>query len=145
MPAKILQLADALKADLNTASDAGAFSQTFVATRKHRPRFKREDMATLHVTVMPGAIDMTPVDRTEDRHEYVIAVGVQKTFSSEADLDAMTLLVEEISDYIRNHRLTGHEEVTRIRTTNNPLLIDEHLQSMEQFTSFLNVTYVLNR
>ncbi len=88
---------------------------------------------------------MTVASRESDRHEYIVAVGVQKHYDTEADLDALTLLVEELSDYIRNHRLTGLPTLTWIGTKNNPFIIPEHLQEMQQFTSFLAATYTTCR
>lgn len=136
---KVLDIADAVVTDLNAAS----FSQAFTATRSLQPHYELPDLTKLKVTVLPKARAETPNSRATDSVDYSVDVGVQKKLNSpltQAELNALMLLVKEVTAFL-NRRTPSGQEVTWVGTLNEPIFAQEHLKEMNQFTSVLTVTY----
>jgi len=133
-------IADAVVAELNT----GAFSQAFTARRMYLPAFDLKDMKTLHVTVVPRAIDSQVASRSTIQQDVQVDVAVQRMVESDAEIDALLLLVEEIGDRFRNRMLAGLNAVW-VRMENNPIYSPEHLDQLHQFTSVLTLTFRVTR
>jgi hypothetical protein len=138
MPATILAIADAVVASLN----GGAFSQPVAAVRLYQPKFGLPQMTTLHVSVVPRSLGSKALDRSRDAFEYKIDVAVQKkTDMSEASLDALMHLVEEIADFFRTQPLSGFPSARCTDVANEPVFAPEHLEAFRQFTSVLTLTF----
>lgn len=136
--AKIIEIAKALKVDLN----ATTFSQAFVAERKYAPRFKLEEMETLHVTVVPNLQEEDIESRIHQRRDYEIDIAVQKRFNKidEDDMDPLSLLVQEIMSHFRS-TTTKIADAVWLRTRNEPIYDPEHIIRLSQFTSLITLTY----
>ena len=141
--ATLTDIADAVVAELNGAS----FSKPFEAVRRYRPQFDLSEMQALHVSVVPKAVSQEIQSRSRTSGDYQVDVGVQQKFASEADLDPLMTLVEEIADHFRFKRLTlpGGNEAVWVRTENDPVYVPEHMDELRQFTSVLTFTFRIVR
>lgn len=140
--AVILDIADAVVAQLNGHS----FSQPFLAGRLYVPNFKLPDMAGLHVSVVPKGLNSRSLDRGRDTFDYQIDVAVQqKTDMSEASLDGLMGLVEEIADHFRTQSLASYPGARCTQVENVPVYSQEHLDEMRQFTSLITLTFKVAR
>ena len=141
--AAITDVADAILAELNAA----AFSLPFTATRSYLPRYKLEDMETLHVTVVPNKDTVLPGDRGKSRHDYELDVAVQKklTTADNAEIDPLVTLTEEIADYFRGKRLALLPSAVWGTTAVRAIYAPEHLVELGQFTSLLTFTFRVMR
>jgi hypothetical protein len=139
----VVQIADAVVAELN----AGTFTESFTAERLFSPVFDLQDMQTLRVSVMPRSVTTQPASRSAGFFDYAIDIGVQKKLNSEdsAEVEGHLALVEQISDYLRNRKLTAMPDAFWTKTENNPVYVPEHLDQLRQFTSVLTVTYRIMR
>ena len=147
MGAPIIDIADAVVAALNAAANPDppgepGFSQAFTATRKALPSFDLADLAGLHVTVVPKAVDVSGATRSLSQHDFQIDVGVQKKLGTdlEAETAAMLALVDEIAAFLGRRAMAGGAWV---RSANEPVYSPEHLAEKRLFTSVLTVTYRL--
>lgn len=144
--ATIIDIADAVAAALNAPGEPG-FSQTFTAARRALPAFDLADLADLHVTVVPRAVETAAASRSFTQHDYLIDVGVQKRVSAgsdvEADVAVLSGLVEQIVAFLRGRSLAGVPGAAWVRSVNEPVYSPEHLAEKRLFTSVLTVTYRL--
>jgi hypothetical protein len=72
--AVLIDLADAVVAELNTAS----FSQALTAQRHYQPRFDLSEMAGLHVSVVPKGLVRKALDRGRAGFEYLRSQQAQR-------------------------------------------------------------------
>lgn len=138
----ITDIADAVVADLNT----GSFSQAFNAARHYLPEFELDDIKDLRVTVVPKAVAIQAIGRNSNQHDVDIDVAVQKklTKTDATEIDPLLALVEEIADRFRFKRLMSPDAVW-IRTQNEPVYAQEHLDQFRVFTSLLTLTFRIIR
>jgi len=96
---RITDIADAIAADLN----AETFSVDFTAVRTCLPSFDLTDLADLQVCVVPVAKSSTRASRGswEDGHEIHVGVQQKLTNVTNAVIDPLMELVEEIEDFLR--------------------------------------------
>lgn len=141
--AVIIDIADAVAAEIN----AGTFSQPVNATREYLPHFDLEDMQTLRVTIVPKSVTTLPGSRNHNQYDYAIDVAVQKKLGSadNAEIDALLTLVDEIGDHFRFQRLSSFPNAMWLKTENQPVYAQEHLQELRQFTSVLTLTFRVMR
>ena len=137
--ATIVDIADAVVAELNS----GTFSQAMEAVRLYRPQFDLAEMATLHVTVVPKAVETSGASRAGMQYDVSVDVAVQKklTTESNAEIDVLMGLVEEIADFFRLRRLEQYQNAMWLRTENDPAWSPGHLEELRQFTSVLTLTF----
>ena len=137
--AVITDIADAVVAEMN----AHTFSQPFTAVRTYDTTLALEDAGTLHVTVVPKALAEEVASRTADQVDYAIDVGVRKKPASvsNAEMDPLVSLVEEIRAFFRRRRLAAYPGAMCIRTPIEPVFAPEHLREYGQFTSILSLTF----
>jgi len=135
----ITDIADAVVAEMN----GHTFSQPFTAVRTYDTTLALEDAGNLHVTVVPKALTEEVASRASDQVDYAIDVGVRKkpTSASNAELDLLVTLVEEIRSFFRRRRLTACPGAMCIRTPIEPVFAPEHLREYGQFTSILGLTF----
>ena len=140
----ILDLADAVAAELNAAEE-GTFGLDFVAARMVLPRFKLEDLSTLHVTVVPASAGAEMQTRAQMLYEVEINIGVQKLLGKDVDdeIEDLLDLVEAIGDYLRGRTLDDATYASWMRQDNDPTYAPDHLANENVFTSVLTITYRL--
>jgi hypothetical protein len=138
MPAAILQLADAVVADLNAAT----FSQSFLAARAYIPRWKLEELATIRVTVVPKDDVGERASRSQWQEDYQLDVAIQQKLSSNetAQMDGLILLGQELADHFKTRNPTG-DLATLTAVAFAPLFDLEHLEKHKTLTTVLNLTF----
>lgn len=144
-----LDIADAVVAELN-AAPPGTFDPAFTAVRRVLPVFDLAEMADLHVSVVPRAVDIAGATRSASQYDVQIDIGVQqKLASADGELDQQVPplcgLVEQIADYLRRRVLQAIPGAVWVRTANDPIYAPEHLSQLRQFTSVLTLTYRITR
>lgn len=141
--AVITDIADAVAAEIN----AGSFSQPVSATREYLPAFELADMQMLRVTVVPKSVTTLPGGRAHNQYDYAIDVAVQKKLDAadNTEIDELMTLVDELADHLRFKRLTDYPNAAWLKTENQPVYAQEHLQELRQFTSILTFTFRLMR
>lgn len=137
----ILDIADAVTASLN----AGPFNPALNAERHYQPAFELPDLAALKVSVVPKSVTTTNATRESGYFDCAIDIGVQKKIVTEAEIDVLVDLVEQIADHLRQKRLDGFPEAAFVSITNEPVFAPEHLDTQRVFTSVLTVTYRVRR
>jgi hypothetical protein len=136
--AVILDIADAVVAQLN----GGSFSQPLTAERHYQPKFELSEMTELKVSVVPRSLASKTLDRNRDTFDYLIDVAVQKkTDMTQAALDTLMTLVEEIADHFRTQPLASYPNARCTEVKNEPVYALEHLDEFRQFTSIITLTY----
>jgi len=141
--AVITDIADAVAAEIN----AGSFSQPIDAKREYLPVFELEDMQSLRVTVVPKSLTTLPGGRAHNQHDFAIDVAVQQKLQTtdNAEIDDLLTLVDEIADHFRFKRLSSFPNAMWLKTENEPVYAQEHLQELRQFTSILTFTFRVMR
>jgi hypothetical protein len=138
MPATILDIADAVVDQLNGTT----FSQPVTAVRHYQPNFELAEMTELKVSVVPRSVSSKTLDRSRHNFDYQIDVAVQqKTDMTQAALDGLMDLVEEIADHLRTQPLAGYPDARCVEVKNEPVYALEHLEELRQFTSVLTLTF----
>lgn len=141
--AVITDIADAVAAEIN----AGSFSQPVSATREYLPAFELADMQQLRVTVVPKSLTTLPGGRAHNQHDFAIDVAVQKKLDTadNTEIDELMTLVDELADHLRFKRLADYPNAVWLKTENQPVYAQEHLQELRQFTSILTFTFRVMR
>jgi len=136
--AVVTNIADAVVSELQT----GTFSMSFTPRRLYVPKFELTD-AALRVSVVPKAVDIERLNRSNNQEDFSIDVAVQKKLKTAAntEIDALVELTGEIADFLRHKRLAAFPCAIWIRTQNAPIYAPDHLEEWRQFTSLLTFTY----
>lgn len=131
-------VADAVVESLNQAT----FSLSFAAARHYQPKFELKEMNELHVSVVPRGIVEKRISRSLTAFDCGIDIGVQQRVGTEkAQLDALSNLVTEIRDHVRDVKLPEYPRSPVIELMIDPVFAPEHLDELRQFTSVVRVTY----
>jgi len=137
-------LGDAIVADLNGAS----FSQSFTAARRWLARWKVEELATLHVTVLPASALYETLSRSQDEEQHEIDIAIQKHIevADNAQIDAMIALMEELVAHYRAKTLAiGAHQFQCLRRRFLPGAevgyLREHLDELHVFTGVLRTSW----
>jgi len=140
--AVIVELADSVVSELNGTG----FSQPFTAVRQFLPLYNLPQLKTLTVTVVPKGTTIETKARNASQHDVDIDIAIQqKLANTETDtIDPLMTLVEEIADHFRFKRLSSPSAIW-IRTENEPVFAQEHLDQYRVFTSVLTLTFRLLR
>jgi len=142
-----LQLCEKVR---QTLADA-RLSQPLTPTVTKTPKANLEELATLLVLIVPVGKSSAFSTRGDDVEEtYAINVGVQKQAPTDDDFDDLSMLRDEIFEYIsRKHRRSfdlGEYVMARLTsTTNEPPYEVEHLKRDRVFTSVIELTYTVHR
>ena len=141
--ATILQIADSVTAQLNTAE----LSHSISAQRLYVPNFDLEDMKELRVSVVPRELIIVAHDRATSKYNARIDVAVQQKFEqgSNAEIDPLVALVEQIADLFRLKRLDSMPEARCTQVEHPVIYSTEHWEQLRQFTSLLTLTFQLAR
>lgn len=136
----ILQVADSVVARINGA----ALSREVAAERLYVPNFELTEMKTLRVSVVPSELKIGPHDRTTSRYHAKVDVAVQQKFEagSNAEIDPLVSLSEEIADLFRLQRLPSLP-AARCTEVEIPVLYSaESWEQMRLFTSVMTLTFM---
>lgn len=138
MSAEIIQIADAIVADLN----AHTFSQPLQAVRLYLPRYKLEDLTQIRVSVVPKDDVGERTSRSQWQQDYQIDLAIQQKLTSDgvSQLDPLLLLGQELADYFKHHNPTGNLAVL-IGCRYAPLFDPEHLEKHNTLTTVLQLTF----
>lgn len=141
--ATVLQIADSVTAQINAA----ALSQPLQAERLYVPNFDLEEMNQLRVSVVPRELTILALDRTSSKYNTRIDIAVQRKFDSgsNAEIDPLVALVEEIADLFRLKRLDSMPEARCVQVEHPVIYSHEHWEQYRQFTSLLTLTFQLAR
>ena len=136
--------ADAVKAELN-AAPAGTFSIPFVATRRVFPEFDLSELKNLNVTVVPKSVEIATQTRSMCYRDVTVDIGIQKKLDKSPGLDedvsVLGVVVDEITDYLRQRTLSEAPYAVWVNVKNDPVYSLEHLSENRVFTSVLTVMY----
>ena len=137
----ITAVADAVVAELNGQS----FSLPFTAQRHYQPRYELADLKTLHVTVIPNGITTAILGRSGTQRDVAIDIAVQQKLTKEtnANLDPLLGLAEEIADSLQAKRLTSFQQAIWKQTDFRAIYAAEHLHQYRQFTSVMTITFII--
>lgn len=141
--ATIIDIADAVAAELNAAPEDSWGEESFKASRQVLPVFELADLAELKVVVVPRSVEVTAATRSAGQYEYAVDIGVQKKLTADLDAEVAALcgLVERIGDYLRRRTLASAAGAVWAGVGNDPVYAREHLAGQRVFTSVLTVTY----
>ena len=136
----------AITENVVTQLNAGSFSQTFTAVRNFLPLYELSDLKSLRVTVVPNATAIEAKARNTTQHDVEIDIAVQQKLSKtdNTTIDPLMTLVEEIADHFRFKRLTSPDAIW-MKTENEPVYAQEHLDQYRVFTSLLTLTFRILR
>ena len=137
MAASSIKIADAVAAVLNAAE----LSPPVTAVRAWLPPAELPDMKSLHVTVAPGARRSTAASRGQLAVDCDITIACMKQIETDADVDALFELVEEIEVLLFGEGLDQADGAVCTGMLTEPLLAAEHLTELQQFTAVLTATY----
>lgn len=143
-----IQIADAL-ADGLTNHTFSAPYESIVAKRLYVPDYEGPDLRTLKVSVVPGTIESERSARGQDlfTHEIVVVIG-KLVDGSNAEVDELANLAEEIVDAIRSELLTlpGMPESARYFGAAMQTTFDrDALTDRRVFLAQIGVTYRVPR
>lgn len=138
-------VADALAAGLSAAEFDGEFSE-IAARRVYVPDYQAADVGELHVSVVPGSCEITPMTHGGDMYEMEIHVVLAKRFTSDDELDFLVELRTQIANLIRSGQVPAAVPAmpadTKWITINNETTFDrDALTGHRIFLSDMVVTY----
>ena len=138
MPAVIVQITDAIVADLNDQD----FSLEFTAERTYLPRYKTEELEQVRVSVVPKDDVGQRASRAQWQQDYKIDLAIQQKLGDDeqAQMDALILLGQELADYFKEQNLAGNLAVLT-ECGYAPLFEPEHLEKHKTLTTVLNLTF----
>jgi len=115
------------------------------ATWSPRPQFDLDALAALHVTIVPGAVELVKADRASWWWIWKLDVGIQQKLDASlpqaAEVGRLLELTEKILGWIAAERLPGCPEAHLVEIGIEPLYSADHLGRMGQFTSVIRVAY----
>jgi hypothetical protein len=137
----ITDIADAVTTSLNAAT----FSEDFTAERLHQPSFELTELQSLHVSVVPKALEIRNASRQHSFWDCTIDVGIQQKVDDDARVDELVAFAEEIANHLRLKRLADYPLAAWMAIEHDPVVASEHLDQHRQLTSVLTVTYRVKR
>jgi hypothetical protein len=141
--ADIVDIADAIQTEL----EDGSFSLPFDVVRGYIPRYEREDLEGLTVTIVPKSVTESNQDRNRTQDEDAIDVAVQQKVASTeaAELDPLMSLAREIRRHFKGRecraRVKASTGASWIRSAHPFIYSPEHLREKRIFTSVITLTY----
>lgn len=153
MAAIIIEIADAVVSELNSAS----LSQSFEAVRSYVPVHEIRDLVDLKVAVVPFNIIGNTIDRSgRQMYNYEIYVTIQRMIGIgpltndqiNAAADPLMILAEEIVDLFNGKALTLAYDPIGVRCVdvkNSPSFAPHHLDEERIFTSEIILGFKVGR
>jgi hypothetical protein len=131
---RIIQLADELVVALNQA-----FGPSLPAQRVYWTSEQVERLTDKRIVVVPTSKQRNQLTRGQEQWELVLDVAVQQKIAvTNATIDPLMTLVEQVETFIGNQSLTLGR-ILEVR--NEPIYSEEHLKQFGVFTSLLVCTY----
>jgi hypothetical protein len=154
MAAVLIEVADAVTAELQTAVDSNEFAGLQFVPERSYAVWDEElaDLDCLHVDVVPVNYEQTDLDARESVG-YVVSVDVviRQKFSQEKrvqsgkidpeEIDRLVLFVEELHEYLCKLRLTDYDEAIWRETAIRSAYSREHLRTMGMFLGIVRVSF----
>lgn len=139
MAALLVEVADAVVAALNAAT----LSREFTAVRDWRPVETIEGLEDLSVTVVPRAAGGERASRAADRAAYSVEVSVRQKPEgvTNADIDPLVLLCQEVADLFRGRPLEGMPALTCTGWAIDPVVGQEDLEQSRSFASLVALQF----
>lgn len=116
--------------------------------RSYLPRSERDDLDRTTVTVAPLSATIARASRGTWSESHEIAIGVQKALRSptpDREIDELTGLVESIAAFLPAASLVSVPDAEVVSVEISPLVSQEHLDSLRQFTGVVRVVYRIHR
>jgi hypothetical protein len=134
----VLQLAEKIVQTLNS----GSFGLAFTAVRTLFPFYELKDLSTLHVTVVPKAVNIATATRSSSEFDYQIDIAIQKAVKSpdDAEVTALTELALAIAKSFRN-KIYQDIGAVCFKQSIDPLYSVEHIQPPSVFTSVVTLNF----
>jgi hypothetical protein len=146
--ADFVKLAEDVVTQLNKKQ--GGWAKSFKAERFYSPSPKLEETGVCKCLVAMADCRISADNRTEWEFEFDVDIGLlyrpaaAKGEQSEPDFDVMMLLVQQVADYWLTTRA---EHIDCPLNPQNPIsypngiYIQEHIQTLNQFTSVTRLTF----
>ena len=137
-----------IAADLADALEQASLPLVCRVRRSYLPRSDRDDLDRATLTVAPLSATLSRVARRTWSESHEIAVGVQKALrASEPDreIDELSGLVEAIASLLPSIALVSVPDAEVFSVEISPLVSQEHLDSLRQFTGVVRVVYRIHR
>lgn len=132
---RALAIADAIVAAIN---DADILPSGIVAERRLLPNVKHEDLATLHVFVVPVTSTSEPASREALQSDIGIDVAVLRQTANDADSLVILAIADSIGQLLKNKTIDG---AGFLGLRNEPLWDMSHLHELNQITAVTRLTY----
>lgn len=104
-----------------------------------------ESLSTPKVYVAPGEMEFTRISRTQSQVETSAIIFIGKKVSTDADVESITDLADEIIGYIRAHDWsndsTWPDGITSPTTITLEINPDDGLNERNQWRAIANITY----
>lgn len=133
----IIAMADDVAELLNAAT----FSRTFTAERTYLAAANVEDLAELHVWVVPKSTESAPRSRATNEDLHAVDVAIQQQAPTDAERDALLGLAGEIKRYLDRRRLPTVSRARWVEATTAPLWDPKDLHERHVFTAVVTATY----
>ena len=119
--------------------------QSTTVERKNWVAVDLEELATPKIYVTPGGATMTRVSRSSSQAEYSVAVFIGRHAQTDADVDGMIDLADEVLLHIRAHDWANAESwpegVTSPMEVEIEINPDDALNERNAWRAAVNVTY----
>jgi hypothetical protein len=140
--------ASVISQDVATLLEEASLPLVCRVRRSHLPRSDRDDLERTTVTVAPLSATVARAARGTWSESHEIAVGVQKALRSSSpdrEIDELTSLVEAIAALLPESDLVSVPDAEVVSVEISPLVSQEHLDSLRQFTGVVRVVYRIHR
>jgi hypothetical protein len=143
MKATFIDISDAVVQTLNSAS----LSKPITAARHYRPEFGLEELAQLHVSVVPVQMQKELAGHSRTSRIVVLDVCVQNAINSQdiGEVDKLMNLLEEIDTFLEFKELTPMPNAQWMKSEMvhgaEAGYAPEHLDTLNCFTGILRLTY----
>jgi hypothetical protein len=137
-----------IASDLRDALEQASLPLVCRVRRSYVPRSDRDDLERATLTVAPLSATLARVARGAWSESHEIAVGVQKALRSpepDREIDELVGLVESIASLLPSFTLVSVPGAEVVSVDISPLVSQEHLDSLRQFTGVVRVVYRLHR
>lgn len=144
MPSVVVQIAEAVRAELEDAT----FSLPFSLRRAYSPTYDLKSMEGVQITVVPEGNQISNADRGRFANAVSIDVAVQRKVASDepAVVDPLMDLMQEVIDYLKAHRrLAAFPDASFTRADAKAIYSPAHVAEKRLFTSVTTFTYTLHQ
>lgn len=135
----IAKIAEAVARRLSNA----ALSYPVSIERRYSTAAELSDVETPLLTVVPMASEITPASRASDYFDCRIDIGIRRRIdpASDAEIDAMMRLTEEVIDALRREPLPDCPDAKFLSLTNDPAFSVDGVEERHVFVSVVSARY----